>query len=56
MCYYQLKAVGTTPTFPIMLKASPVYADYLAGLAKNHTLPVAGIILGMVRRFLTITG
>lgn len=31
-----------------MLKASPVYADYLATLSKNHTLPVAGIILGMV--------
>lgn len=38
-----------------MLKASPVYADYLATLAKNHTLPVAGIILGMVSRPSSIT-
>lgn len=32
-----------------MLQASPVYEDYLSTLAKNHTLPVAGIVLGLVR-------
>lgn len=31
------------------LQASPVYIDYLAGLAKSHTLPAVGIVLGMVR-------